>query len=97
MREAFWHVKGSAVVFIQLEGNILQVGRAFGAQIHDDVENRTPCATHQVCLPRWRELEMHSAQRALLKVVGNICLRDERLEPLSGEFFLTEGASKKAS
>ena len=95
--EAFWHVKRAAVLLVQLDGNILEVGRAFRAQIHDDVENRAACATHQLGLRRWGKLEMHSAQRALLKVVGDICLRDKWLESMGGEFFLAKGAREKTS
>ena len=97
MREALWHVEGAAVLLVQLDGNVLEVGRAFRPQIYDDVENRAACAAHQLGFRRWGKLEMHSAQRPLLKVVRDICLRDDRLESLSGEFFLAEGACEKAS
>jgi hypothetical protein len=39
---------------------------------------------------------MHSAQRSLLEVGRDIRLRDKGLEPMSGEFFLAEGAREKA-
>ena len=46
MREALWHVEGAAVLLVQLDGNVLEVGRAFRPQIYDDVENRAACAAH---------------------------------------------------
>ena len=76
---------------------MLEVGRAFRAQIYDDIENRAARATYQLGLSRWRELKMHSAQRALFKVVGYICLRNKWLEPMSAEFFLAKGACEKTS
>src|ERR1700758_3817756 len=97
MREALWHVKCAAVFLVQLDGNILEVARAFRAQIYNDVEDRAACATHQLGLRCWGELEMQPPQRALLKVVGDICLRDKWLESMSGEFFLAERTRKEAS
>ena|SRR6266508_605258 len=97
VRETLWHVEGAAVLLVQLDSNILEVGRAFRAQIYNDVENRAACATHQLRLRCWGELEMHPPQRALLKVVGYICLRDTRLESMGGEFFLAKGACEKTS
>src|ERR1044072_3148352 len=79
MCETFWHVECAAVLLIQLDGNILEAGRAFRAKIYNDVKNRTACATHQLGLRCWRELGMDPPQRPLLIVIGDICLRDKWL------------------
>src|SRR2546425_4336616 len=47
MREAFRHIQGAIIVLVQLDGNMLEVGRAFRAKVDDDVENRAALATQE--------------------------------------------------
>src|SRR4029077_19914396 len=57
--EALWHIKGAAVLLVQLDRNVLKIGRAFRTEVHYDVEDRAPCATPQLRLSRRGKLEMH--------------------------------------
>ena len=50
VREALRHVERAVVVLAQLDGDVLQVGRALGPEVDDDVENRAPRGTHQLGL-----------------------------------------------
>src|SRR5262249_16602070 len=97
VREALWDIKSAAVFLVQLDGCILEISRAFWAKIYDDVENRAASATHQLRLGRWGKLEVHSTQRALLKVIRDICLCDNWIESVGGEFFLAESSCEKSS
>ena len=49
------------------------------------------CAAHELGLGRGRELEVHAPERALLRVEGDVGLRDERLQTVIGELVLAEG------
>ena len=97
MREALRHVQRTAVLFVQLNGNVVEIARAFRAQIYDDIKNRAAGAPHQLGLRRRRKLEVHSTHCALPKVVRDICLCDNGLESVSGEFFLAESSREKPS
>ena len=76
---------------------MLQIGRALGPQVDNDVQNATARASHQFRLGgRWK-LEMHSAHCALLAVVSDIDLRNDRLQPMRLEFFFAECAGEEAA
>ena len=56
---------------IELDGDMFEIGFALGPQIDDDVEEGAARAAHELGLGRRRELEMHPAQRALLRIRGD--------------------------
>src|SRR5882757_6634297 len=47
VRKTVWYIESAPALLVQLDGNVLQVSRAFRTEIYDDVENRAACATHQ--------------------------------------------------
>ena len=65
MREALRHVEGAHRVGVELDGDVLEVGGALRAQIHDDVEDGAPRAAHELGFGGRRILEVHAAKRAL--------------------------------
>jgi len=89
--EALRHVESTVVVLGQLNRGVLEVGRTLGPQVHNDVEDGAARAAHELGFSGRRILEMHPPHSALLHVEGNVCLGDERAEPVSLEFSLTEG------
>ncbi len=97
MGEAFGDIEGALVVPGELDGHVLQVGRAFGPQIDDDVEDGAAHAAHELRLRGRRILEMHAADGALAAIVGDVALSDDRLEAMRSELFLAEGASEVAA
>ena len=97
VREALGHVERAVVVGGELDGDVLEVGRALRAQVDDDVENRAARAAHELRFRRRRILEVHAAQRALASVERDVGLRDDRLEPVLGEFVLAERAREETA
>src|SRR2546426_5704116 len=82
VREPLGHIQTSVVVGRELNGDVVEVGGALGAQVHDDVEDGSPGAPHELGFGCRRKLEVHPAHRALLLVEGDVGLRAERLEPM---------------
>ena len=82
VREPLRHVEGAAVLLVEAHRDMLEVGRTLGSQVDDDVENRTARAADDLRLRRRRELEMHPPERPSESVVRNVCLRDDRLQPM---------------
>ena len=66
-----------------------------GRRVDDDVEDCAPCAPHELGFGRWRELEVHPAQRALLVVEGQVGLRDHGLKTVIDELLLTKRAGEE--
>jgi hypothetical protein len=79
------------VVLVQLDSEMLQVGGALRAKIHDDVEYRPTGASHELRLGSRRVLEVHPPQRALCDVEGDVPLGDDRIQAMLFELVLTEG------
>jgi hypothetical protein len=52
-------------------------------------------AADELGFGRGWELEMHAAQRSLRDVMGDIGLRDHRLEPMGRKLVLTEAAGEE--
>src|SRR5262245_43363635 len=69
-------VERPAVVLVQLDRDVLEVGGALGPEVDDDVEDRPARAADELRLGGGRELEVHPAQRPLLLVEGDVGLRD---------------------
>ena len=65
--------------------------------IDDDIEDRSARAAHQLGLGSGWNLKVHSAQRSPAVVVGQVRLRDHRLEPVRRKLLLAKGARKKAA
>ena len=82
MREPLRHVQTAVIVGRELYGDVVEVGRALGSEVHDDVEDGSPGAPHELGLGRGRELKVHPAQRALLLIECDVGLGDQRLEPM---------------
>src|SRR6202521_3186575 len=95
--KALRHVEGAAVVLGQFDSDVVQVGRAFWTQVHDDIQDSATSAAHEFCLRRRWKLEMHAAQRALLVVEGDIDLGNAWIQAICFELILTEGAREEAS
>src|SRR6267378_2656024 len=76
---------------------MLKVGGAFGAQIDDNVEDGAAGAANELGFRGRRELEMHSANRALADIESDIGLGNNRFEAVRLEFVLTKRTSKKAA
>ena len=84
------------VVLVQLHLEMIEVGGALRAKVDDYVEDRSPSAAHELGLRRRRILEMHPAQGAFLGVVGDVRLRDHRVEAVLLELVLREGTGEEA-
>src|SRR5882762_1532712 len=97
VREALGHIQRAVVVGAQIHGDRFQEGRALGPQVDDDVEDRPARGADQLRLGVGRILEVHPAQRALPLVVGDVRLRDHRLEAVLGELVLAKGAREEAA
>src|SRR6267143_353453 len=97
VREALGHIERAMVVGAQFHADGFQESRALGPQVHDDVEDRPARGTDQLRLGLRRVLEVHPAQRALPLVVGDVRLRDHRLEAVLGELLLTKGPCEEAT
>ena len=97
MREPLRHVERAAVVLVQLDGDALQVGRALGPQVDDDVDDRAARAADDLRLRLRRKLEVHAAQRARDVVEGDVRLRDHGLQAVVGELVLAERAREEAA
>ena len=94
--KALGHVNRPAVVFAEFDGNVLQVGRAFRTQVHDDIEDGTARGAYEFRLGGRRKLKMHASQRSFLLAESNIGLGDDGLQPMRRKFMLTERAGEKA-
>ena len=79
MREALRHVERPPIVLAEFDRDMLEVGRALGSQVDDDVEDRAPRASHELGLGRRRILEVHASKCALLQVEREVGLGDDRL------------------
>jgi hypothetical protein len=97
MPKAFRHIEGTVIGLGQLDGDVVEVGRALRAQVDDDVQNRTTRAAHEFCLGCGWILKVHAAQCAFLVVKSDICLHNYGLEPVRLELLLTESPCKEAS
>src|SRR5690242_3957388 len=97
MGKTLRNVKCALVVLVQLNRHVLQIGRALRTQIHNDVENCTTGAAHQLALGRRRILEMHAAQRSLLEIGCEVGLGNDRFQPMSLEFILAKRSREEAS
>ena len=89
--------ESTARLGIERDRHVLQVCRALGSEIDDDVPDRSMCAAHELRLGRRGELEVHSAQRALLRVERRVRLCDHGLETVFFELVLAEGPSEEAT
>ena len=85
------------VVGAQLDGDVLEIGRALGSEVDDDVDDRAARAAHELRLLSGGELEVHSSKRSLALVEGDVRLRDQGLKPVIGELVLAEGSREKAA
>src|SRR5215470_18179520 len=92
VREALGDVERALVGGVELDGHVLEEGGALRAEVDDDVEDRAPGGPDELGLRLGRELEVHPAHRAPLDVERDVGLRDGRLQPVSGELVLAEGA-----
>src|SRR6267378_1900359 len=97
VREALGDIERAVVVGAQIHRDGLQEGRTLGPQVHDDVEDRPARGADQLRLGVRRVLEVHPAQGALPLVVGDVRLRDHRLEVVLGELLLTKSACEEAA
>src|SRR5262249_51837625 len=66
-------------------------------QVHDDIDDRTPAASHQFRLRRRRKLKVHAANRAFLLVEADIRLGDRGFETMCLELVLTEGPGRESA
>ena len=90
MCEAFGHVESSVVVRGELDRDVVEVGRAFGAQVDDDVEDRASRAPDELRLGRRRVLEVHAPHGAFTSIEGDVRLGDDRFEPVLLELVLAK-------
>ena len=97
MRKALGYIERSVVVGGQLDGNVLQVGGAFRAQIHNDVEYGPTGASHELGLGGRGILKVHSPQGSPTLVEGDVGLRNDRLQFVIAEFVLAKGAREEAA
>src|SRR5258705_2141093 len=95
VREALRHVERAVVVGAELDRDVLQVRRALGAQVHDDVVDGAARGTHQLRLRRRRELEVHAAHGALLAVEGDVGLGHHGLQAVPLELALGKNAGEE--
>src|SRR3954471_24854380 len=92
VREPLGHVERAVVVGAQLDGDVLEIRRALGPQVDDDVEDRSAGRPHQLGLGSRRVLEVHPPDGALVAIEGDIGLGDHGLEPVLLELALAEDA-----
>src|SRR5438094_2302590 len=97
VREPLGHIQTTVVVGRELNGDVVEVGWALRPQVHDDVEDGSPGAPHEISLGRCRSLEVHPAQCALLLIESDVGLGDERIEPVLSKLPLAEHAREEAS
>src|SRR5262245_20723673 len=95
VREPLRHVQPGEVVLGELHRDVLEIRRALRPQIDDDVDDRAAGTANELRLGHRGELKVHPANRSLARVRSDIRLRDERLQPVFGEFLLTERASEE--
>ena len=95
MGEPFRNVDRALVVLVEFDRYMIKIGRTFGTQVDDDVDDCAARAADELGFGRGRELEMHAAQRSLRDIVGDIGLRDHRLEPVGRKLVLAEAAGEE--
>ena len=97
VREHGRHVQRAAVILVELDGEVLQVGRRVGSQVDDHVVDRASGAAHELGLGGRRHLVVHAAQRAAPVVEGHVALGNERRNAVRLELLPAEGACEKAA
>src|SRR5262245_1261672 len=90
-------VKRLAVVLGELHRDPLLVRSRLRPQIHDDVEDRTSHAPHDLDLLTRLPLPVQAAKRAPLVVVRDVGLRDACLEAVRRELALAERPREKTA
>src|SRR4051812_41277297 len=95
--ETLGDVERAMVVGAQLDGDVLEVGRALGPEVDDDVQDRPAGRADELRLRSGRVLEVHPPHRSLALVEGDVRLRDHRLEAVIGELALAERAGEEAA
>ena len=91
------YIQSAVVIGGQFDSQMLQVGRAFRAKIHDHIENGTTRAANEFAFSRRRILKVHAADRSLPPGRCNIGLGSHQCESVFLELFLTVGASEEAA
>ena len=76
---------------------MLEVGLALRPQVDDDVEEGAAGAAHELGFRGRRKLEMHAAHGALVPILGDAGLGNERLHAALFEFLSAKAAGKEAS
>src|SRR4029079_15449269 len=66
VREPLRHVERASVLLAELNRDVLEIRRALGTQVDDDVDDCSSRAPDELRLRRRRKLEMHSAKRAAI-------------------------------
>jgi hypothetical protein len=97
MREPLRHVECALIVFVQLDLNMLQIGRAFRAQVDNDIEDRTARAADKLGFRPRAGIGNASRAQCLADVVRDIGLGDDRLEAMGFEFLLAKASRKEAT
>src|ERR1700734_2135981 len=86
-----------AIVFIQIDGYMLQVTRGARPKIEQNIAQPPPQASYQLRFARRRPLKMHTAHRSRALVIGNARLQRSRWQVVSGKFSSAVGARKESS
>src|SRR4051794_27565513 len=97
MGEALRHVKRVTAVGIELDAEPCRMRRRAGPEIDDHVVDRAPCAANELRLPMRLPLEMHTAERAALRIARDAALRKLGLEPMLGELVAAPRAGEEAA
>ena len=95
MGETLRHVEGAHAVGVELDGDVLEVGWAFGPEIDDDVEDGAARAADELGLGRRRILEMHAAKRALAWIDAMLAWAMTGFRPKSRNSFWQKARAKK--
>src|SRR5690349_21072212 len=94
MREVFRDVQHLPVLRGELNAEMLPKCRRGGAQVDDDIIDRSDRTTYQLHFRVRTNLKMHTAQTTLKPVKRNTALNHRRVQPVGLEFPPAEGTCK---
>src|SRR5437016_2530546 len=75
---------------------MLKVRWTLGSQVDDDVDDRSASHCNDLRICGWRELEVHSPQRAFALTEQNVRLSDHGIQAVFRELTLAKGPRKEA-
>src|SRR5262245_55854542 len=95
--EPLGNIQRPLIIFIQFDGDMLEVSGALGPQVNDYIKYSAPRTPNEFGLGSRGILEVHSADRTCFPIVRNVGLSNNCLQPMCFELFLAERSSKEAS